>query len=254
VRARPPSLGRTTVRLACVVVGVVIVLTIAELTSERFNRFTGGHSLISTFITEGILLVGVYLVIDEIIQRRETRRWSDLSSLGLRALSAFARRPAEIIRRVVDELAVVAGRAQPGSRLGGGEVSPSRPEDYQELISVRADELGEWLRADEARTRTFGEEMRRSASSLEEAIIRWGPTLVEDPDSAELLNLLPDIVDSARSAAQAIAPAAGWLDRVRGREETETVGGWTEEGRQRFRDSLLEILKNVDEFDRRLSP
>jgi hypothetical protein len=77
---------------------------------------------------------------------------------------------------------------------------------------------------------------------------------VEDPDSAELLNLLPDIVDSARSAAQAIAPAAGWLDRVRGREETETVGGWTEEGRQRFKDSLLEILKNVDEFDRRLSP
>ena len=235
-------------------VGAVIVLTIAELTSERFNRFTGDHSLISTFITEGILLVGVYLVIDEIIQRRETRRWSDLSSLGLRALSAFARRPAEIIRRVFDELTVETGRAQPGSRLGGGEVSPSRPEDYQELISVRADEFGDWLRADEARTRTFAEEMRRSASGLEDAIIRWGPTLVEDPDSAELLNLLPDIVDSARSAAQAIAPASGWLDRVRGREETETAGGWTEQGRQRFKGSLLEILKNVDEFDRRLSP
>jgi hypothetical protein len=77
---------------------------------------------------------------------------------------------------------------------------------------------------------------------------------VEDPDSAELLNLLPDIVDSARSAAQAIAPASGWLDRIRGREETETVGGWTEEGRQRFKDGMLEILENVGDFDRRLSP
>lgn len=241
-------------RVACVVAGAVIVLTIAELTSERFNRFTGDHSLISTFIAEGILLVGVYLVIDEIIQRRETRRWSDLSSLGLRALSAFARRPAEIIQRGVDELPVETERPQPDSRLDGDEGSPTRPEDYQELISVRADELGDWLRADEARTRIFGEEMRRSASRLEDAIMRWGPTLVEDPDSAELLNLLPDIVDAARSAAQEIAPATGWLDRVHGRNKTETVTAWTEEGRRRFKDSLLEILKNLAEFDRRLSP
>ena len=112
---RPRSLGRTTVRLACVVIGFVIVLTIAELTSARFKEFTGTHSLISTFMTEAILLVGVYLVIDEIIERREARRWSDLSSLGLRALSVFARGPAEIIRRSFDELAVETARAQPGS-------------------------------------------------------------------------------------------------------------------------------------------
>jgi len=48
---------------------------------------------------------------------------------------------------------------------------------------------------------------------------------------------------SARSAAQAIVPASGWLERVRGSEETEAVGGWKEEGRQRFKDSLLEVLK-----------
>jgi hypothetical protein len=208
--------------LAFVVAAVVVVLTIAELTSERFKEFTGDHSLISTFMTEAVLLVGVYLVIDEIIQRREARRWGDLSSLGLRALSAVARGPAEVIRRGVGELAVETGR----------------PENNQELTSARADELGEWLRADEARARTLGEEMRRSASRLEEAIVRWGPTLVEDPDSAELLNLLPDIVDSARSAAQAIGPA----------------GGWTDDSRQRFKDSLLEIVKNVAEFERRLSP
>src|SRR5215468_4221623 len=151
------------------------MLTVAELTSERFSKFTGGHSLVSTFITEGVLLVGVYLVIDEIIQRRETRRWSDLSSLGLRALSAFARRPFEIIQRGVDELPVESGRPQPGSRLDDGAGSTTRPEDYQHAISVRADELGNWLRADEARTRIFAEEMRRSASRLEDAISRWGP-------------------------------------------------------------------------------
>jgi hypothetical protein len=246
VRARLPNLGRKTARLACVVVGVVIVLTIAELMSERFKRFTEGHSLISAFITEGILLVGAYLVIDEIIQRTETRRWSDLSSLGLRALSAFARGPFEIIQRGIDELWSDSRRPQLGST--------THPEDYQMAISARADELGDWLRADDARTRFFAEEMRRSASRLEEAISRWGPTLVEDPDSAELLNLLPDIVDSARSAAQEIAPAVGWLDRIHGREETETVTAWTEEGRRRFKDSLLEILENVAEFDRRLSP
>jgi hypothetical protein len=68
--ARSPSLGRTTVRLACVVLVVVIALTIAELTSARFREFTGDHSLTSSFVTEAILLVGAYLVIDEIIERR----------------------------------------------------------------------------------------------------------------------------------------------------------------------------------------
>jgi hypothetical protein len=99
------------VRIGIVVGAAVLVLTVAELTSERFNEFTRDHSLISTFITEAVLLLGVYLVIDEIFRRRETRRWSDVTSFGMRALSEFARRPAEIVRRVVEE-------------LGEGEASP----------------------------------------------------------------------------------------------------------------------------------
>jgi len=254
VQTRWPSLRRTTVRLASVVVVAVVALTVAELTSERFNRFTGDHSLISTFITEAILLVGVYLVIDEIIQRREARRWSDVTSLGMRALSVVAHRPAEIIRRSVDDLTLGVARSQPDSRLNRGEASLSGPVDYQELVVRRADELGDWLRADEARARSFAAETRTSASRLEDAIIRWGPTLVEDPDSAGLLNLLPDIVDSARSAAEAIVPASGRLDDVGEAETGIREGGWTENDRRRFKDSLLEILRSVDEFDRRLPP
>jgi hypothetical protein len=230
------GLRRSTVRVACVIVAAVAVLAVAELTSERFNEFIRDHSLISTFIAEAILLVGVYLVIDDIIQRRETGRWSDVTWLGIRALSAAAQRPAEVIRRSVDQLC-----AETGS-------SPGSPVDYQELVSARADELGDWLRADEGRARSFAEETRQSASRLEDAIVRWGPTLVEDPDSAELLNLLPDIVDSARAAAQAISPAPGWLDRMRGR-----AGGWTDDDRLGFEQSLLEVLKKSDEFERRRS-
>ena len=113
--------------------------------------------------------------------------------------------------------------------------------DYQELVNERADELADWLRADEVRARSFAGELRQSASRLEDAIIRWGPTLVEDPDSAELLNMLPDIVDSARSAADTILP----LDASR---------GWTDSDRQVFKDSLLDVLKSADEFRRRVSP
>jgi hypothetical protein len=172
-------------------------------------------------------------VIDEIIGRREARRWSDVTSLGIRALSPLADKPAEISRGIVDDWAVEAETAQ--------------PVDYEETVSVHADELGNWLRADEARARLFAEEMRRSASRLEEAIIRWGPTLVEDPDSAEVLNLLPDVVDSARSAAQAIVPAPGWIDRgTEGFAEDPAV-----DDRQPLRDCLLEILRNAREFDRR---
>jgi hypothetical protein len=40
------------VRLALVVIGAVIALTVAELTSEGFREFTGEHALISTFMTE----------------------------------------------------------------------------------------------------------------------------------------------------------------------------------------------------------
>ena len=232
----PASLRRPTVRVALVVLGLVVALSVAELTSERFNSFTRDHSLISTFITEAVLLIGVYLVIDEIIQRRETRRWSDVMSLGIRALSTRAEGPAAIIRRTVDELAVEAV-------------------DYQEFVSNRADELADWLRADDARARIFVEETRQSASRLEEAIVRWGPTLVEDPESAGLINLLPDIIDSARSAADTIAPAAGWFDRVSRKVKTAgTTRSWTDADRQLFKDSLLDILKKADEFQRRVSP
>jgi hypothetical protein len=239
VQTGRPSLRPTTVRLACAVVVAVVALTVAELTSGRFREFMSDHSLISTFIAEAILLAVVYLVIDEIIERREARRWGDVTSLGLRALSPVAHRPGEIVRRTVDELAVETGRAQPA--------------DYDELVSAHADELGDWLRANQARAWSFAEETRQSAFRLEEAIIRWGPTLVENPDSAELLNLLPDIVDAARSAAQAIEPASGRLHPVGGREETGiAVGGWTEDDRRRFKDSLLEILRNEGKFDQRL--
>jgi hypothetical protein len=227
------------VRIALVVIAAVIALTVAELTSEGFSEFTQEHALISTFITEGVLLVGVYLVIDEIIGRREARRWSDVTSLGIRALSVLAKGPAEIIRESVDELGI--------------ETSGTADVDYEAVVSARADELGDWLRADAARARPFADEMRRSASRLEEAIIRWGPTLVEDPDSAELLNLLPDVVDSTRSAAQAIAPAPRWLDPVGKEGAAGSAPASTEDDRQRFRDCLLEILRNVREFDRRRS-
>jgi hypothetical protein len=233
VQLAPAGLRRSTVRVAVFVLVVMAALSVAEATSDRFSDFLHDNSLLATFIAEAVLLVGVYLVIDEIIERRDARRWSEVMSLGVRALSTRAEGPAEIVRRAVDELA--------------GSV------DYDEFVSDRADELAGWLRADDSRARSFAEQMRRSATRLEDAIIRWGPTLIEDPDSAELLNLLPDVVDSARSAAQEIAPARGWLDRVYGRQETQTVTAWTDDGRRRFKDSLLEILKNVAEFDRRLS-
>jgi hypothetical protein len=225
------------------VAAAVVVLTIAELTSAGFSEFTRDHALVSTFITEAVLLVGVYLVIDEIIGRREARRWSDVTSLGIRALAALAHRPAEIVRSTVDEAVVEIDPAQPSGTAG-----------YEELVTVHADEIWGWLRADDARARLFAEETRRGASRLEEAIIRWGPTLVEDPQSAELLNLLPDVVDSARSAAQAIAPVSGWLDPSRTKQDKGGIeSDRTGDGRQRFEESVLEILRKVREFDRRSS-
>src|SRR5262245_48560347 len=211
------------VRVGVFVLAAVAVLSVAEATSERFSDFIQDNSLLATFLAEAILLVGVYLVIDEIIERRAARRWSDVMSLGVRALSTRADGPAEIVRRAVDERAV--------------ETQADGSGDYQELVSRRADELADWLRADDSRARSFAEQMRRSATRLEDAIIRWGPTLIEDPDSAELLNLLPDIVDSARSAADAIVPPASRFDRVVARTP--------------FKDSLLGVLKHADEFRRR---
>ena len=246
MQSAPASLRRTTVRVAVFVLGVVVVLSVAELTSERFNAFTRDHSLLSTFMTEAILLVGVYLVIDEIIERRDARRWREVMSLGVRAMSTRAEAPAVIVRRAVDELAV--------DRVESADASPDEGIDYQEAVAHRADELAHWLRADDSRARSFAQETRRSAARLEEAIIQWGPTLIEDPESAELLNLLPDIVESARSAADTIAPAAGWLDRApRTDEIVGTTRGLTDGDRQLFKDSLIDILRNADDFQMRVS-
>src|SRR5262245_13802072 len=251
VQPAPASLRRTTVRVAVFVLGVVVVLSVAELTSERFNSFTQDHSLLSTFMTEAVLLVGVYLVIDEIIERRDARRWRDVMSLGVRAMSTRAEGPAVIVRRAVDELAAETRGEPSGPRVDGAEASV----DYRDAIANRADELADWLRADDSRARSFAEETRRSASRLEEAIIQWGPTLIEDPESAALLNLVPDIVDSARSAADSIAPAAAWFDRARPTDGLAAANtrARTDGDRQLFKNSLLEILTNAEEFQRRVS-
>ena len=208
------NLRRSTVRVALFVLATVVVLSVAEATSTRFSDFVQDNSLLWTFLAEAILLVGVYLVIDEIIERRDARRWRDVVSLGVRALSTRAEGPAAIVRRAVDELA-------------------EESVDYNEFVSARADELADWLRADESRARLFADQMRHSATRLEDAIIRWGPTLIEDSESAELINLLPEFVDSARAAADTITPAAAPADE------------------RPFRDSLLEVLTHADDFQRR---
>jgi hypothetical protein len=222
------------------VLGAVVLLSVAELTSQRFHEFTQDHSLLTTFLTEAVLLVGVYLVIDEIIERREARRWSDVMSLGVRALSTRADAAAEIVRRAVDGLAV--------------ETQADGSVDYEDFVSRRADELADWLRADDSRARSFSEQTRRSATRLEDAIIRWGPTLIEDPDSAELINLLPEIVDSARAAADTIAPQTARFDSPGRQAETaDATQGRTDGDRRLFKDSLLEVLKHADEFRTRMS-
>jgi hypothetical protein len=216
-------------RVALFVLVAVAVLSVAELASEGFRDFTGDHPLIATFVTEAVLLVGVYLVIDEIIQRRETRRWSDVTTLGIRALSTRAHEPSRIVRHAVGELAAETERQGPDFSAADDEA-----------VSDWAGELGDWLRGDDQRAGAFARGMRHGASGLEEAIIRWGPTLVESPDSAELINLLPDIIDAARSAASAVAPGE--------------APPWADDERQAFADNVLVVLGNADEFAERLSP
>jgi hypothetical protein len=238
----------TTIRVALFVLVFVAALSVAELTSDGFREFTQDHPLIATFITEAVLLAGVYLVIVEIIQRRETRRWSEVTSLGIRALSIRAHEPSKIVRDAVDEFAVETRRRRP-------DVSPTVSSDDYKIVTDSASELGHWLRDDDVRAGSFARAMRQGASGREEAIIRWGPTLVEDPDSAALINLLPDIVDAARSAARSIAPRTGSFDRTsRTDEAADVVRGWTDDDRQAFADNLIVVLRNADEFDAGLSP
>ena len=222
---------RTTVRVALLVLVGVIALAAAELTSDGFRSFVQDHPLIATFLTEAVLLVGVYLVIDEIIQRRETRRWSDVTSLGKRALSARADESAKVVRAAVSEFALATSG-------DGGRAQVSDSAQYPQLVANSGDELEIWLRDNAERARSFADSMRRSATRLEDSIVRWGPTLVEDPDCAALINLLPDIVDAARSAAESVAPTPGAVGRDDG---------------QSFADDLLVVLRNAGTFSERVS-
>jgi hypothetical protein len=161
VQPAPASPRRTTMRVALLVLGVVVALSVAELTSQRFKAFIQDHTLLWTFITEGILLVGAYLVIDEIIQRRESRRWSDVRSLGIRALSTRADGPAEIIRRSVNALVVEPMSEERGSRLDSADAVRRDSVGYQEFVSDRSNELADWLQADTGRARGFAQEMQQ---------------------------------------------------------------------------------------------
>ena len=230
----------TTLRVALLLLALVAALSVAELLSRGFRDFTQDHPLITTFVTEAVLLTGVYLVIDEIIQRRETRRWSDVTSLGVRALSIRAHELSRIIGGAVSEFAIESGLPRHQRSTTASST------DYEKVVSDRAGELGDWVRDDDQRARAFARGMRQGASGLEEAIIRWGPTLVEDPGSAALLNLLPDIVDAARSAARSV-DRGGRTDGA-----VNVARDWTDDDRKSFADSLIIVLRNADQFDERL--
>ena len=137
------SMRPTTMRVALLLLAFVAALSVAELISDGFRDFTQDHPLIATFLTEAVLLAGVYLVIDGIIQRRETRRWSDVTSLGIRALSTRAHEPSRIVRDAVGEFAVESGRQGPDRSVTANSA------DYQKIVSDCAGELGDWLRDDD---------------------------------------------------------------------------------------------------------
>jgi hypothetical protein len=80
VQSAPASRRRSTVRVAVFVLGVVVVLSVAEPTSDRFNKFTRDHALLSTFMTEAVLLVGVYLVIAHVDRGSRVRGAAQPSS------------------------------------------------------------------------------------------------------------------------------------------------------------------------------
>lgn len=117
--------------VALVVAASVAVLSVAELTSERFRDFTQDHPLIATFLTEAVRLIGVYLVIDEIIQRRESRRWGDVTSLGMRALATRAQGPATIVREAVGVLVQGTAEGEPALASSGDAV------DLEQLVLER---------------------------------------------------------------------------------------------------------------------
>jgi hypothetical protein len=62
------------------------------------------------------------------------------------------------------------------------------------------------------------------------------------------------VVGVARTAADLIAPAAPRFDRTRREDASPGTRPWTDDDRKAFEDSLLEILRNADEFRRRVSP
>lgn len=70
-----------------VTLGLVgILVDVAEIGS--WNAWFGKHQFASAMLAEGILLVGTYLILDELVEKREASRWRVISARPLAELSA----------------------------------------------------------------------------------------------------------------------------------------------------------------------
>ena len=165
-------------RLATVVGGVGVALAIAALASDFvIGSFWAKHAMLTSLVADMLIVVVSVAVINELIGRRERKRWSLLAQSVLFALVQSARLTWTALLEVLRLAEVKSGAIE--SLVEGAQVALDR-----QRVSAATREL----LADAERRQVLQRVVVRLSDPMSEVIANWAPVMVGAAPYAAQLN------------------------------------------------------------------
>jgi len=182
-------------------VSLAALLAVTDLAIGSVREFWLEHAMVTALAGFAVTLCLTLLVIDEVVSRRQSDRWSIVGRSAIRKLSGSAFFAcASWIETVGFEgqgdRMIEAVRAADNGCRPGFEADPLLPDGFEAAFADILD--------DSSRREALAEVTRLLTEAMEEALARWAPVLVEAPDLAEALNLFGVVYSSLGDVAGAI--------------------------------------------------
>jgi len=185
-----PGLKMRTVKrrqLMWLSVGVLLLLVASELLIPGLRRYWIAHPMLASLVAFGATIMLTLLLIDEIRQRQEAKRWESVSHVAQRRLAGAAFKVCGGLLQVTGYedagkhlVRAVAHMEESGERPGV-EAPPLLPPGYE-------DNLAELLESPEYRS-SLSAIIEPMPYALDEAMAEWAPVMLSAPDLAERLDV-----------------------------------------------------------------
>jgi hypothetical protein len=192
--------------LVAALVGAFLTALVAtEVLVDSVREFWTQHPLTAGLVASAVALAVTVLVVDEVMRRRDAKRWSAVAETAMRELStdAFA-----AWTDVMDAFGfgAVQGRFLDARWHGLSEesaqprVEPILPPEFEPAVGQRLNDLSECARV--------AGRIDDVTEALSHSVAKWAPVMLQHADLAKALNVFSTMRDALISAGEGLRHAS----------------------------------------------